>query len=546
MDRCFCHLNGLAVKDATARKITDNFVIPEMFGAKGDGVTDDSAAINEALNCGKPVLLRGVYAVGAGMSGNAPEICGMGAKIILLNDVDQVFRLRGTNCFSGLRFNCMNHGAKSCVTISDVEAVEIYDIHIQDVKDMRTDSGSELICAYEIPTVNIHDVHIENCVHKPDGNIGNSEGNISGIYVHGHTKQCVLQNITGKEIHNIDDSGNIVFEDSNLIYVHTQDKTAETICRNIYGYNFGKRLIKTQCAGTVFIDGVKSYTDCADHLVTIGIQNIGSEEYGTAIITNCELVNGWNDKALTQYLISTNGKADISNCRFVTKYQIAIHNEGDLRLYGCAFEGNGIYNCGRTLNVDNVDFCGTTVICDVREIGTKTIVKNSRIEANKDYNVNYGCLLFCGDTEIYNTSVKGGNITFSCEGHAANVRGLKMENCGNDAITVSSGSATLADVSAISEDSITRFINVIAGASATVRNITISGYAYSFIGGGSLDILGGVDLKKVLASSYSHFANYPEYISELPNPANMAEGAKAILISDNKLYKVTSGEWVAT
>ena len=45
-EKCFCHLNGLEVKDAKARKRLDHYgVTPQMFGAVGDGVADDTNAI---------------------------------------------------------------------------------------------------------------------------------------------------------------------------------------------------------------------------------------------------------------------------------------------------------------------------------------------------------------------------------------------------------------------------------------------------------------------------------------------------------------------
>ena len=44
------------IKDIENKKL-NYFITPEMFGAKGDGVTDDSNAIQSAVNSGKTVIL---------------------------------------------------------------------------------------------------------------------------------------------------------------------------------------------------------------------------------------------------------------------------------------------------------------------------------------------------------------------------------------------------------------------------------------------------------------------------------------------------------
>jgi hypothetical protein len=80
---CFCHFNGYEVKDAAARKDIDTLkafnaeaavklglaLMPQMFGALADGVTDDTAAVQAAIYAGqeqkKPVVLRGTYVVTA-------------------------------------------------------------------------------------------------------------------------------------------------------------------------------------------------------------------------------------------------------------------------------------------------------------------------------------------------------------------------------------------------------------------------------------------------------------------------------------------------
>lgn len=59
-------LNGYEIVDAKARENLEGlstYVTPKMFGAKGDGVTDDTAAIVAALATGKTVVLDKTYLI---------------------------------------------------------------------------------------------------------------------------------------------------------------------------------------------------------------------------------------------------------------------------------------------------------------------------------------------------------------------------------------------------------------------------------------------------------------------------------------------------
>ena len=72
MKGCICHLNGYEVKDAYARKLLEQegFVSVFDYGAVGNGETDDTAALQAALDTGKKVFIPdGVYNISAPITG---------------------------------------------------------------------------------------------------------------------------------------------------------------------------------------------------------------------------------------------------------------------------------------------------------------------------------------------------------------------------------------------------------------------------------------------------------------------------------------------
>ena len=65
--------------DDAKKRIVKDYVTPEMFGAVGDGVTDDTDAIQRAVNRGKKIMLNGSYIVRSTINSPARlDVCGKG------------------------------------------------------------------------------------------------------------------------------------------------------------------------------------------------------------------------------------------------------------------------------------------------------------------------------------------------------------------------------------------------------------------------------------------------------------------------------------
>lgn len=166
------------LSDELKLKTIKDYVTPEMFGAQGDGVTDDTQAFQEAVNSGKPIHLINDYVCGK-VTGTNIIIVGNG-HIITNKTNDELFSASGN--FIGENFTIKNQ--------------EIYD-YLSSVTPYGTISALNIYCR-NIDFINVNcsafyatgDCYIDCCgIDNSNFDVksiydGSNNNRIYGVYIH--------------------------------------------------------------------------------------------------------------------------------------------------------------------------------------------------------------------------------------------------------------------------------------------------------------------------------------------------------------------------
>lgn len=253
------------------------------YGAKGDGTTNDIAAFVAALNTGLDVVVPdGTYLLSPAVAQEIPNngsqrLFGSGNATLSINLASSinVFNFSGAVSFENLTIDFNNSYARyAFFWRANAGHIQLKNITVQNLKDIDSNTGS--ITFFIISTGNtftISDITGTSLLKRGNGSITDANGSYNMIYVGNGTgpTQGSIQNIYVSEIHNIDASDNIIYEDTSAVYVSTDanDQLNRIQVSNIKGYNFGKRLIKID-ASNVSIYDVEGYSISGDSLGVIG------------------------------------------------------------------------------------------------------------------------------------------------------------------------------------------------------------------------------------------------------------------------------------
>lgn len=255
------------------------------FGAKGDGVSDDTNAIRNAFNSdtGNLYFPKGVYKVTAPITVNpgiTRNISGESGVVISahLAANQNLFTLRRNMSFKNIDFDFNNGPLQYGLYFSEnLGAVSLENLKFKNVKDLNSAIGTIVVYVSANKTqLTAENLHFESMYKKGNNIIGDGGGNLTCLYIKNSIEDSVVSaNIKRIKIfntHNIDENNKIMFEDISGIYIVDKGnpKNNQILIEDIQGHNFGKRLIKLQ-ASNVDIRKVEASSKTSDSFSAISV-----------------------------------------------------------------------------------------------------------------------------------------------------------------------------------------------------------------------------------------------------------------------------------
>ena len=546
--------------------IQSTFVTPEMFGAKGDGVADDTDAVAKALTTGKHVLLHGVYAVRGGITSTAKRVIGDDAKLIALADATIVVEFSGLNELSGVTLDCNNknicYGFKITKSNPTIKNVVVCNIRKTNVNTKAS------VCGMYISggKVTIDGYTAKDLYAVGNRAVSDAFGSVNGVIVSGY-EDLVAKNLTFEEIHSINSTGDVVFEDAAGLYIaNSSSKTANAVVSCVKGKNFGKRLIKSQTY-YVSIDNVFAINEMGDNLSFIGILPPGGDTTGlkraSAMISNCTLIDTYEEaKALdgstVRRVVAITGDVAVSNCKFITTncFCASVEQGGNASFSQCEFGAYGILHHGNNLDVLGCAFKSKIGIHSNITPTGKTIIANTKMNwLDGDKSFSYVYNTFKGVYFITNSIIEAGSSV-------SNIHIYDFAKLSNVVFTVENQNRTkVSDIVYVEHTANVIMDNIYIDASKMTDVLSIryfSNYGKLLIDGmeernnttlyfvknnGTLT-LKNTPIERIYSTDGNLIVDQPPYVDSLPSKSRYPDGISVRLKTDDRLYTKTNGKWV--
>ncbi len=235
---------------------TLGYVTPEMYGAKGDGVTDDSNAIRSATNSGYDVMLTGNYLVTQTVSiTHNTSVIGNGATIKRADGFEgNLIKMRANSKISGLRIDGNREAMLAPFWSNTIEIATSDNCVVENVTIVN---GNEAVIVYG------DNVTIRNCCISDCGGNGIHFSGANNVFV----EHCRVTNTNLKE--------GMGHEDGGIIW---SDECQFVTCINNYveGAKCGFGAVDAKSNSNVKLIG-NTVVDCAQAFEGIFQSSVPSE-----------------------------------------------------------------------------------------------------------------------------------------------------------------------------------------------------------------------------------------------------------------------------
>ena len=557
---------------ATHDAVAKLHVTPEMFGAIGDGVADDTEALKLAMSNRGRVSLNGRYRITERIMCKCAEIEGNNSTLIAdltATENEDVIRfvdvpnVKITNLIIDGNNGNMRYG----ICVLNAENVALDNINIFDVRDMNSATISNIIALYDCVNVNANGINVHDCFKLGDGNIDSGGGALYGFYS-GEYDRLTLTNSYFSEIHNVNASGDFILEDAAAIYVKTVSKTATTLIENVKGNNTGKRFIKSQNAGTVKIDGIRFVNTCDDFLV--GVATMWSADKNqttpaTTTIVNSYFENNNGDNAVESFLIGANDNVIVSDCVLNAKGgSVLIFTKDNniksdfIKFTNCEIEGNLFYTYTA---INNITFTN----CHIK---TSCLMYKANPDVDGEFVKFSDCRIeICDDFyDTYSTfAINVGDLIFNnCELIDTSKISIEVKDCNklvinNCYITLKRvnypfyvyNDVELSNTKIVNEgDGSGRLIQMLnTNAHVYIKNIDDVNVEFVVFSGAHYHIGENVNIGKLATNAGVIEKCVPSYNDNIDayNTYNIADGALYIDTNNGQLYRMNkaANKWVA-
>lgn len=155
--------------------------------------------------------------------------------------------------------------------------IVLKNIYFKNVSDMDSTTSTSLInIPTEGNTVELEEIYFNRIYKLGNNNIEDAAGNVTAIYFSDRGSKVgangTIKKINITEMHNIDETGAILFEDTSGIYISSKYEGEDSFLaiESVTGVNSGKRLIKID-ASNLSINSIVSENSTSDQLCAIGI-----------------------------------------------------------------------------------------------------------------------------------------------------------------------------------------------------------------------------------------------------------------------------------